>query len=44
MVKSGSRDKRKKAKQSSHEDPIVPSLIEIKKDKHRSCESVILIQ
>ena len=44
MVKSGFRDKRKKAKQSSHEDPIVPSLIEIKKDKHRSCESVIIIQ
>ena len=43
MIHGKKRGKQKKGKHSQNDDPMVPSLNEIKKSKHRSCESVLLI-
>ena len=40
MVRSGERGKGKRVKEPAPDDSLVPSLTELKKDKHRHCESV----
>ncbi len=40
MVRSGERRKGKRVKEPIQDDFLVPSLTDLKKDKHRHCESV----
>ena len=40
MVRSGERRNGKRVKEPIQDDFLVPSLTDLKKDKHRHCESV----